>query len=190
LIARVHNYYAIFQDQVNQNGIQPKPKGNPPVTHGVTDKRREEEKRKDKRRGEEEKEEEKEEEDSSSGSSSSFFGKVFKKTKRKPKRVEENTDLMIRIGAWFLRKPETLWQTDEADALASLGPIPEDELDFLEWWFLEVSDGDTTDKDDERNYKRQRVLHLLNNWSGEIDRANKYKRRHDLIWGDYYGPEL
>jgi len=59
--------------------------------------------------------------------------------------------------------------------------MPESEMELLEWWFLEAGDGDAGDKNDERNYKRRQIPQLLNNWPGEIDRANKYKRRDDLI---------
>lgn len=168
------------EDWVNPRETQPEIG----LTHsgiGVTDKIREEKIRKDKRRGEDK--------ESSSGSSS-FLGKVFKKDRRKSQRVEENTALMNRIGSWFRRRPETLWQVDEARELASLGEVPESELELLDWWFLKTGEGDTTDKKDERNYKRRKITQLLNNWSAEIDRANEYKRQNDLIWGDNYGPEV
>jgi len=96
-------------------------------------------------------------------------------------RVIENTSLMIRIGSWFVRCPETLWQADETAALVALGEVTKSEMKLLEWWFLEAGEEDTTDKDDERNFKRQRIIQLLNNWSGEIDRVNKFKQRDDLV---------
>lgn len=88
---------------------------------------------------------------------------------------------MIWIGSWFVGCPGTIWQADEAAALVALVEVTESEMKLLEWWFLKAGEGDTTDKEDVRNFKRQRIIQLLNNWSGEIDRANEYKRRVSLI---------
>ena len=49
--------------------------------------------------------------------------KERKKSPKSPKgRVKVNTDTMIRIGSWFKRKPETLWQEKEARILDGVLP--------------------------------------------------------------------
>lgn len=131
------------------------------------EKRREEKIRKESKEKEEEKE--------SISPTTSFFERAFGRKHRRSQRVEENTDLMVRIGSWFGRGPDTLWQTEEAGALAALVEVTESEMTLLEWWFLEAGEGDAGDKNDERNYRRRQIPQLLNNWSGEIDQANKYK---------------
>ena len=84
---------------------------------------------------------------------------------------------MIRIGKWFKRMPGTLWQFDEVEGLAALGDVPEDEMELLEWWFLESGRGKPGDREDERNFKRRSIAQLLSTWSGEIDRATAYRER-------------
>ena len=84
---------------------------------------------------------------------------------------------MIRIGKWFKRKPGSLWHIDEAEELASLGDVPEEELNLLEWWFLEAGSGKPGDREDERNFKRRSIFQLLKNWSKELDRATAYRER-------------
>lgn len=84
---------------------------------------------------------------------------------------------MIRIGSWFKRKPETPWHIDEAEELAALGNVPEEDMNLLEWWFLESGPGRHGDREDERNFKRRSISQLLRNWSKELDRATAYRER-------------
>lgn len=79
-------------------------------------------------------------------------------------RVLRNDDRMIRIGKWFGRKADTLWTCAEALTLHSLNP-PEDEVALLEAHYT----------DPRAEYLRKNVDTLLNNWSGELDRARARK---------------
>lgn len=78
-------------------------------------------------------------------------------------KVSRNSALMERIGAWFGRKAATLWTLAEAIALRSITPSAED-LELLESYYLAASVGDM-------DYRRRDLITLLNNWSGELDRA-------------------
>ena len=73
---------------------------------------------------------------------------------------------MIQIGSWFGRKPETLWTIAEAASLMLIKPTP-NEVDGMGIYYT----GDIPREDDIR---RQDLGTLLNNWSGELDRARKY----------------
>lgn len=90
-------------------------------------------------------------------------------TEKKRKRVESNSVLMIRIGDWFGRKENTRWSIYEAEALSDIGDIPEYELvSMRNYYEAEIS------KDSD--YRRRNIETLLNNWSGELDRAIEYCR--------------
>jgi len=177
-------YITQEEPEHNPSITREEPKPNPRITD------REDREDREDRKDREEKKEKEEEKEFSSSTSSSFLGKVFRRGRRKSQRVEENTEQMIRIGSWFGRREDTLWQAEEAAALAALGVMPESEMELLEWWFLEAGDGDAGDKNDERNYRRRQIPQLLNNWSGEIDRANKFKRSDDLIGQHSDIPEM
>lgn len=81
-------------------------------------------------------------------------------------RVKENTELMIRIGGWFDRRPDTLWSEKEAKALKDAAPT-DAEIEGMEC-FYQASIPKSED------YRRHDLLTLLNNWSGELDRARTY----------------
>lgn len=93
------------------------------------------------------------------------IGKGIGKSKGKG-RVKENSELMIRMGSWFGRKPETLWDEKEAQALKHANPT-EAEIDGMESYYQ----AEIPKKDDIR---RRDLQTLLNNWSGELDRARTY----------------
>lgn len=71
----------------------------------------------------------------------------------------------IKIGSWFSRRPTTRWSDKERKALAKLLPIPEHDLSDLHILYTRVEN---------RQYLRHDVMTLLNNFSGEIDRAREY----------------
>ena len=89
---------------------------------------------------------------------------------RENQRVAENTPLMDRIGAWFSRRPSTRWTLAEAAALRVADPVPED-VDLLEWFYGQ--------RGKEGVWLRQNVVTLLNNWQGEVDKANAWKAKHE-----------
>jgi uncharacterized protein YdaU (DUF1376 family) len=91
-----------------------------------------------------------------------------KSDKKKRVRVEANTDLMIRIGAWFGRRETTLWTVAEAEALEAVSPQP-DELQELKRYY-------TAEIDKKNDYRRRDIITLLNNWNGELDRARRWKQ--------------
>jgi len=115
-------------------------------------------------------------------SSSSSSTSVNKKPRAKSSkgRVKENTDMMIRIGKWFNRKPETLWQEKEAQVLYQVLPTM-DELNEMEAYY-------SADIPKEEDYRRRNIETLLNNWTGELDRAKgfiKANPEHDRSgWTD------
>jgi hypothetical protein len=70
---------------------------------------------------------------------------------------------MNRIGEWFGRRPSTLWSVKEAEALKDVAPSVED-LDEMEAYYTASLPAD-------KDYRRRDVMTLLNNWTGELDRA-------------------
>jgi hypothetical protein len=80
-------------------------------------------------------------------------------------RVGENTELMVRIGAWFKRRPETLWMTTEAEKLEGINPKAE-EVELLEKYYL--SDDPAIGR-----YRRHDLVTMLNNWNRELDWARE-----------------
>lgn len=92
-----------------------------------------------------------------------------KRVTKKTGRVEANTETMIRIGGWFGRRPETLWGIEEAKKLALVNPSAE-ELDLMEPYYKS--------KD---QYLRRDIPTLLNNWTGELDRARRYKECGGMV---------
>lgn len=85
------------------------------------------------------------------------------RSERKNHRVHCNNRVMQRIGTWFGRKPEMLWNLAEGLAISQLDP-PRDDVDLLERYYLAPLDRDA-------DYRRRDLITLLNNWHGELDRA-------------------
>ena len=79
-------------------------------------------------------------------------------------KVLRQMPMMARIGKWFNRKEDTLWTVAEAKALKQIKPT-NDDLDILEKYYSDR----TSDKP-----LRKSIDTLLNNWSGELDRANTF----------------
>jgi len=88
------------------------------------------------------------------------------KIDRRNQRALRNNPLMERMGAWFGRKPSTVWTLAEAIALHDINPEQED-IELIEDRYLAI----LTDKD----WRRQDLITLLNNWNGELDRARIWK---------------
>jgi hypothetical protein len=70
----------------------------------------------------------------------------------------------LRIGAWFKRRPSTVWSERESKALKAVWALktPPDEINALE---AHYNSGNP--------YLRRDILTLLNNWNTEIDRAKQ-----------------
>lgn len=98
------------------------------------------------------------------------------KRKRKLTQAEKHrtkhpdlTPTMIRIGSWFGRQPTTLWTIAEVEALQAVQPN-EKEIAGMEAYY-------TADIAPEQNIRRRDLITLLNNWTGELDRARDHYRK-------------
>jgi uncharacterized protein YdaU (DUF1376 family) len=104
---------------------------------------------------------------SSTSSSSSKYTPTPKrgltKTEKKIHKVKANTQLMERIGQWFNRKPDTLWTIAEQETLDTIAPSAS-EVEAMERRYKSGNP-----------YLRQDLMTLLNNWSGELDKASSTK---------------
>jgi len=71
----------------------------------------------------------------------------------------------VEIGQWFGRRPTTRWSEKELKAWAKVPkPIDPDDWQALRWFYTQSGCG----------YLRRDILTLLNNWTGEIDRAKNF----------------
>jgi hypothetical protein len=71
----------------------------------------------------------------------------------------------IEIGSWFNRRPTTPWSEKELKAWAKISkPIDSEDWQALRWFYTQSG----------CQYLRRDILTLLNNWTGEIDRAKNY----------------
>ena len=98
-------------------------------------------------------------------------GRRLKEAEKKRMKVRENTELMIRIGSWFDRKPDTLWSVYEAEALEQIGGMKAEDLKLMERYY--------TARINERDIRRRDLPTLLNNWTSELDRARKYRPKRE-----------
>jgi hypothetical protein len=78
--------------------------------------------------------------------------------------IEDEVGLKLRLGKLFRRKAVTPWNWKEEAAFKALLPIDDEELQAVERYYSE-----TIPK--EKDYRRRDLQTLLNNWSGEVDRA-------------------
>lgn len=85
-------------------------------------------------------------------------------------RVQANSPLMIRINAWFRRKPTTLWTLEEDEAMKANGKLDADELDLLEAFYAEKIPSNN-------DYRRKTVKTLMANFNAEVDRARRYMEK-------------
>lgn len=79
-----------------------------------------------------------------------------------------HSETELRLGRLFRRKDSTRWSPEELKTLRKLEPIPEEELKAIETYYG-AKMPETSD------YRRRDLKTLLNNWSGELDRARKVK---------------
>ena len=71
----------------------------------------------------------------------------------------------IEVGTWFNRRPTTAWSEKELKAWAKISkPIDPEDWQALRWFYTQSG----------CQYLRRDILTLLNNWTGEIDRAKNY----------------
>lgn len=72
-----------------------------------------------------------------------------------------------RINAIFRRRDSTKWMPKELRSYKLISPIAESDLQAIEKYYAAT----ITEKD----YRRREIFTLLNNWAGEVDKANKYR---------------
>jgi len=84
---------------------------------------------------------------------------------REGKGTSSYGEEQIEIGSWFNRRPTTHWSEKELKAWKSISkPIDPEDWIALRWFYTQS----------ECPYLRKDLLTLLNNWTGEIDRAKNY----------------
>lgn len=88
------------------------------------------------------------------------------KADQKKSKVIKNSTSMNQIGAWFGRRHETLWTIAEAASLLMVKPS-QSEIDGMGIYYQ-------AQIDDDDDIRRRDLSTLLNNWSGELDRARKF----------------
>lgn len=100
-------------------------------------------------------------------------GKSTSTSKKKAQgKVVENTPEMIRIGGWFGRRPTNLWTIAEAESLKTIAPT-DPEIAGMEFYY-------TAEIPEDKNIRRRDLATLLNNWSGELDRARAFVSKNQL----------
>ena len=89
-------------------------------------------------------------------------------TQKRRRKIERNNPLMDRISSWFFAC-EHRWTFYEAEALKDLGALPEEEIGRMEAFYTAaISKGE--------GFRRQSIDTLLNNWSGELAKAERWAR--------------
>jgi hypothetical protein len=81
---------------------------------------------------------------------------------QKQTRCYRNSPSMIRIGSWFGRREDNLWTIAEAGTFQRIHPTPEDMEQMAHYYEADIPD---------RDIRRRDLPTLLNNWTGELDRA-------------------
>jgi len=81
---------------------------------------------------------------------------------------------MVELGSWFNRKPDTMWNAYEALALKQLWPLSENEYRAIRAYYRASTEQVVAKMG--RDFRRQNLEALLNNWMGELDRAQEYLR--------------
>lgn len=82
--------------------------------------------------------------------------------------IESEVGLKLRLGRLFRRRDTTPWSWKEDAAFKGLQPIDEEEIALVEAYYSESIPKD-------KDYRRRDLITLLNNWSGEVDRARGRK---------------
>ena len=88
------------------------------------------------------------------------------KADQKKIKVLKNSPSMNQIGSWFGRREGTLWTIAEAASLMMVKPS-QSEIDGMGIYYQAQISADD-------DIRRRDLQTLLNNWSGELDRARKF----------------
>ena len=83
----------------------------------------------------------------------------------------------LRLGKIFNRRVTTKWKPKEIKELKAVGPIEEEDFQALERFYA-------FDHPKDDDWRRQSLPALINNLSGEIDKAKRWKPPH--VHGDQY----
>ena len=78
------------------------------------------------------------------------------------------TPEQIRLGKLFNRKPTTRWSLGEIKAWRKITPVDESDFKFLEIYYA-------ASWPEGADYRRRDLATMLNNFTGEIDRARNFK---------------
>jgi len=85
-----------------------------------------------------------------------------------PKQQWVPTPEQLRLGKLFKRRETTPWSEKEIKAWKLITPVAEEDMDCLENYYrAKIPDAS--------NFRRRDLGTLLNNFSGELDRARKFK---------------
>ena len=88
----------------------------------------------------------------------------------------ENSPLMLRVGELFNRNESTLWTIGETESLSQIGPSDK-ELTLIKNYYTAVFPKD-------KDYRRRKLQTLLNNWNGELDKAEAWGREEHKRFED------
>jgi hypothetical protein len=92
--------------------------------------------------------------------------------KKPPKKKEWQPDeRQQRINSWYRRKDSTRWSDKEIAAYRKIPPDPE-EFETMEFYYTAEI------KNKNEDIRRRDIGTLLNNWTGEADRARAYFEKH------------
>lgn len=93
------------------------------------------------------------------------------------KMAAARSDLALRLGRLFRRKPETLWMEKEIRQFKKLyrqGCFKNlDDLTLVEQWYA-------YERKQPVGYHRRRLYQFLNNFQGELDSAREWREKHPL----------
>jgi hypothetical protein len=101
------------------------------------------------------------------GASKGLLSPIGKGKGKGEGKGQEKTPLQIRVGKLLGRRESTNWSDKELDALRKIGEPTEEELAMIERFY-------SADLPSETDYRRTTMQILLNNWTGELDKARLY----------------
>lgn len=82
------------------------------------------------------------------------------------KKPFEPNELQLRVASWFNRRPTTPWSDKDRKAWKVANPLVEDVELMACYYTARIPSG--------QDFRRRDMVTLLNNWSGELDRARKH----------------
>lgn len=82
--------------------------------------------------------------------------------------LEHASSIQLRLNKLYNRRETTTWSDKERKAFKALA-ITEPDLELIERYYRDENHRNGSD------YRRRDLLTLLNNWTGELDRARKFK---------------